>query len=261
MADCGFDNWVSFVSRGFKYYLGKNSGYFRAELFRKSEKYQEFGGGSGCYCLFNIYSYWSYYFSPEDCRFMEKNLIIKKQEEEIKELKKEKVKLKKLVYLDYLTKLYNRRGLIEVGKVYFKAVKNKDKNRRKNEIKFLSIIFLDIDDFKKINDKYGHSRGDKVLKSFANFLRKNFRETDVISRWGGEEFVVLLFNTPHQLAIEKTINTRKKIENFVFSGLKLTSSLGVLSYHKEKSLEELVDKADKLMYQAKRKGKNQVVVG
>ena len=190
---------------------------------------------------------------------MDKNLIIKKQTEEIKKLKKEKTELKKLVYLDFLTKLYNRRGLIELSEIYFESVKNSKKKQRKNEIHFLSIIFLDIDDFKKINDRYGHHKGDKVLKSFAKFLKKNFRKTDIISRWGGEEFVILLIDTPYQLAEKITAKTLKKIENSVFGGFKITCSAGVVSYHHEKKLEELIDKGDKLMYQAKRKGKNQLV--
>jgi len=190
---------------------------------------------------------------------MHKDLIIKKQAKEIKKLKKEKNELKKLVYFDFLTKLYNRRGLIELGEIYFESVKNRKKKQRKNEIQFLSILFLDIDDFKKINDKYGHSKGDKVLKSFANFLKRHFRKTDIISRWGGEEFVILLINTPHQVAAKIAAKTLKKIENSVFGGLKITCSIGVASYHHEKNLEELIDKGDKLMYQAKRKGKNQIL--
>lgn len=190
---------------------------------------------------------------------MKKDLIIKKQLEEIKKLKKEKDELKKLIYLDYLTRVYNRRGLIEVSEGYFQSIKTTGKNYRKNEMKFLSVIFLDIDDFKKINDKYGHQKGDKVLKSFANFLRKNFRKTDIISRWGGEEFVILLINAPYELAEKIADKIRKKIDGCVFNGLKITVSIGVLSYTKESSLEELIDEADRLMYLAKKRGKNQVI--
>ncbi|MFA5360641.1 MAG: GGDEF domain-containing protein [Candidatus Paceibacterota bacterium] len=163
---------------------------------------------------------------------MKKDLIIKKQLEEIKKLKKEKDELKKLIYLDYLTRVYNRRGLIEVSEGYFQSIKTTGKNYRK---------------------------GDKVLKSFANFLRKNFRKTDIISRWGGEEFVILLINAPYELAEKIADKIRKKIDGCVFNGLKITVSIGVLSYTKESSLEELIDEADRLMYLAKKRGKNQVI--
>lgn len=192
---------------------------------------------------------------------MEKDILIKKQKELIEKLKKENIRLKKLVYLDYLTRVYNRQGLIEIGNKYFYSFKTskKIKHLRKNEIKFLSIIFLDIDDFKKINDTYGHDRGDKVLKSFAFFLLNNFRKTDIIGRWGGEEFVILLINTPRAIAKRLAEKTRKKIENNLYSGLKLTASFGVLTAKREKSLKELINKADKLMYLAKKTGKNRVV--
>ncbi|MGC8881029.1 MAG: GGDEF domain-containing protein [Minisyncoccia bacterium] len=179
----------------------------------------------------------------------------------IKKIYKENERLKKLVYLDYLTKLYNRRGLTEIGERYFASLKKypKTRNRRKKEIKFLSIIFLDIDDFKKINDVYGHERGDKVLRSFASFLLSNFRQTDIVGRFGGEEFVILLINTPEAIAKKVAEKARSKIESNLFNGLKLTVSVGVLMAKREKNFKELINKADKLMYLAKKRGKNQVV--
>lgn len=190
---------------------------------------------------------------------MDQNSLIKELKRKISLLEKEKEKLKKLVYLDYLTKVYNRRGLLDNGNRYFESLKKVNYWRRKNEIRDLSVIFIDIDDFKKINDKYGHQKGDQVLKSFASFLKENFRKTDIIGRWGGEEFVVLLINVPYFLTKKKAETVRKKIEKSSFSKIKITASLGVVCYKKEKSLIDLLNKADKLMYLAKKTGKNRVV--
>lgn len=190
---------------------------------------------------------------------MDKNSLEKKLQKRILLLEKENKKLKKIVLYDYLTKVYNRKGLIDIGNRYFESLKRKKHWRRKNEITSLAIIFIDLDDFKQINDKYGHEKGDKVLKSFASFLKNNFRKTDIIARWGGEEFVVLLINTPYSFLKKKTELIRKKIENTIFSNLKITASLGAIFYNKEKRLSDLLNKADKLMYLAKKRGKNQVV--
>lgn len=192
---------------------------------------------------------------------MEKIILAKKLKKEIKKLKKENSKLKKLVYLDDLTRLYNRRALIEIGNRYFDSLKKlkQRKTKRRNDIKFLNILFLDIDDFKKINDKYGHGKGDRVLKSFSKFLLSNFRKTDIVSRYGGEEFVVLLVNVSYKIAKKISLKLRKKIEKASFNSLKITASIGVLNLRRERSFKELVKKADDLMYQAKKRGKNQVV--
>jgi diguanylate cyclase (GGDEF)-like protein len=192
---------------------------------------------------------------------MEKVILAKKLKEEIKKLKKENSKLKKLVYLDDLTRLYNRRALIEIGNRYFDSLKKlkQRKTKRRNDIKSLNILFLDIDDFKKINDKYGHEKGDRVLKSFSKFLLSNFRKTDIVSRYGGEEFVVLLVNVSYKIAKKISLKLRQKTEKASFNGLKITASIGVLNLRRERSFKELVKKADGLMYQAKKRGKNQVV--
>ena len=180
-------------------------------------------------------------------------------------LEKEIKRLKKLVYLDALTNVYNRRGFLEIGGNYFKSFREDGPayagrgKRRKNEIASLAFIFLDIDDFKEINDKYGHQRGDRVLKQLAKFLKLTFRKTDLIGRWGGEEFVILLVNVSKVNAQRITQKLCQVIFQTKIVGLHLTVSVGLIVPKKEKTLAVIINKADKLMYQAKKRGKNQVV--
>lgn len=181
-----------------------------------------------------------------------------KLESKILLLEKEIQRLKKLVYLDTLTKVYNRRGFLEIGGNYFKSFKEDKGKRRKNEIASLALIFLDIDDFKKINDKYGHQKGDRVLKQLAKFLKFILRKTDLIGRWGGEEFVILLVNVNPVNAQRIAQKLCRKTSQTKIAGLYLTISLGLIIPKKEQTLAVIINKADKLMYQAKKHGKNQI---
>jgi diguanylate cyclase (GGDEF)-like protein len=180
-------------------------------------------------------------------------------ESKIIQLEKEIRKLKKLVYLDPLTNVYNRRGFLEIGGNYFKSFKEGRDKHRKNEIKNLALIFLDIDDFKKINDQYGHQKGDKVLKYLAQFLKHIIRKTDLLSRWGGEEFVILLLNIDPINAKRLAHKICTKIKAEKMAGIHLTVSAGLIIPHKKDNLAFAINQADKLMYQAKKRGKNQYV--
>ena len=192
-------------------------------------------------------------------------------------LEKEIQKLKKLVYLDALTNVYNRRGFLELGRNYFEQSEKKSSaerrkagsyfqsfredtgKRRKNGITSLALIFLDIDDFKKINDKYGHRRGDRVLKQLAKFLKLTLRKTDLLGRWGGEEFVILLVNASKANAQKIAQKLCQLTARTKIAGLHLTISLGLIIPKKEKTLAIIINKADKLMYQAKKQGKDKVI--
>jgi diguanylate cyclase (GGDEF)-like protein len=185
--------------------------------------------------------------------------MVIKPEIKIHQLEKEIQRLKKLVYLDALTNVYNRRGFLELGKNYLKSIHNGKDKRRKNEIADLAVIFLDLDDFKKVNDKYGHDKGDKVLKSFARLLKKSLRSMDLVARWGGEEFVTLLVNVSNDNARKIAQKLCHKISKTRIAGLHLTASLGLSSVKKGQTLMQIIIKADKFMYQAKKRGKNQVV--
>ncbi len=129
-----------------------------------------------------------------------------------------------------------------------------------NQIPILSIAFIDIDNFKQINDIYGHGVGDEVLKQFAALLSENCRDTDFLARWGGEEFLLICPNTNleqiHFLAEE----IRALIEDFSWSNnIRLTSSFGIAQRGKE-SITDFFNRADKALYAAKAQGRNQVVV-
>ena len=198
---------------------------------------------------------------------------------ELQKLKKEVVLLRRLVYKDPLTGLYNRRGFLEEAEKIFKAALRAGKQRRKKfVIHNLAVIFLDLDDFKKINDRFGHWAGDRVLKETAQILRDSLREIDLIGRWGGEEIVILLVGASRRDALKIGEELRQKISRrqFAVGGrrkINLTASLGVAEVKekgkrkKEKQkgkrkrgkFEELIVRADKAMYQAKKQGKNRVV--
>jgi diguanylate cyclase len=130
----------------------------------------------------------------------------------------------------------------------------------------LSLLYIDIDFFKRINDTYGHSEGDVVLKDLSLILQKSTRAFDVVSRNGGEEFTVLLLDCELNRAVEIAERIRKMVEENIFrltSGehIKLTISIGVANF-KESTSEPsmLIDDADKALYQAKKSGRNKVCV-
>lgn len=123
------------------------------------------------------------------------------------------------------------------------------------------IIMIDIDNFKQINDTYGHSIGDQVLRSLTRCLESNLRDMDIVCRWGGEEFIVVLPDThaPEAMNIAKTLC--QSVSSYDFNPPdKVTISLGVTSTEKEcKNIEMMIDKADKALYRAKEFGKDCVI--
>jgi len=181
-------------------------------------------------------------------------------------MKKVIKELEKLAYYDELTNILNRRGFFNKTEKIFKAIifKRKERERRIGYNIPFSIIFCDIDNFKKINDTYGHEVGDYVLKKVVNCLKKRLRDYDIIGRLGGEEFVVALLGANLEAAKIVAEDLRKIIErtSFVFRNKKIpvTLSMGVASYSNENKLKDLIEKADKAMYEAKKSGKNKVVV-
>ena len=131
----------------------------------------------------------------------------------------------------------------------------------KNMKSDLSIIMFDIDNFKKINDKYGHDIGDVILISIVKLVKKVIRKTDVFARWGGEEFMILAINSNKEQAEILAERIRKTIEfyNFHKAGT-VTCSFGVTEFMIDDSLEEFIKRVDIALYDAKEQGKNKVFV-
>jgi diguanylate cyclase (GGDEF)-like protein len=164
-------------------------------------------------------------------------------------LKEANEKLKQLVIRDELTGSYNRRFMIE---------KLNDEIQLYNRTKLpFSLIMFDIDNFKLVNDNYGHNIGDIVLKKVCDIIMKRIRKTDVLSRWGGEEFIILLPNTKTLSAAKVAETIRGELSKLVIDDVgKVTASFGVSNYSDGDTIDTIVKKADNLMYRAKSDGKN-----
>ncbi|ACM92330.1 diguanylate cyclase [Nautilia profundicola AmH] len=171
---------------------------------------------------------------------------------EIKKRHKLEEELKKISFYDSLTDIYNRYK-IDL------SLKSQIELAKKYKIP-LSIIFFDIDDFKKINDTYGHKVGDEVLIELSKLIKRNIRQTDIFGRWGGEEFIIILPNTDLTTATHIANKLKKAIEEHSFPIIKhLTCSFGVTELKDNDSLNTLTVRADSFLYEAKNKGKNRVI--
>ncbi|QER41517.1 diguanylate cyclase [Thermodesulfobacterium sp. TA1] len=159
-----------------------------------------------------------------------------------------------LSIIDPLTRVYNRR--YEIHRLKQEILKR----QAKKDYQF-SLILIDLDDFKQINDIYGHTEGDRVLKEFAELIKQRIRNQDVFGRWGGEEFLLLCPETPLEGAKTLAEILRQLIANHTFgeNKLKITASFGVTSYNEGDDLETILNRLDKALYQGKIKGKNCVV--
>ncbi|RXJ54447.1 GGDEF domain-containing protein [Candidatus Marinarcus aquaticus] len=163
-----------------------------------------------------------------------------------------KKELESLSMIDQLTKIYNRRKLDEILDHEF--------NRAIRYEKPLSIMLIDIDFFKKINDTYGHPIGDEVLYSVAQTFKNHIRSTDYVGRYGGEEFMIICPETKKEDAMILAEKLRKTIEEYPFKVIKnVTVSIGVSEYIAEFSVNEVIERADKALYKAKAQGRNQVI--
>lgn len=157
--------------------------------------------------------------------------------------------LEKLSITDTLTGIYNRARLDQELNLWVDYC-----IRYKNP---LSLVIFDIDDFKEVNDKYGHLIGDGVLQEVTSIIKKAIRSTDIFARWGGDEFVILLPNTGLSQAIEMMERLRISImEKKLDSIEKVTCSFGVVSLQENEDANSLLQRADKLLYKAKGEGKN-----
>ena len=164
---------------------------------------------------------------------------------------------------DSLTGLRTRAFLEEESNVYLSAIYAAADSHRREWFGFknLSVLFFDIDNFKEINDMYGHEAGDMALREVAGVIKKNMREGDTVARWGGEEIVAMLLGANEADAKQKAESVRKKVAELSFpsfSDLKVTVSVGVAHAFEKMTCEQLVKNADEAMYKAKQSGKNMV---
>ena len=167
-----------------------------------------------------------------------------------KEIRRER-KLRKLATIDTLTKIYNRyvlfstlEHLIEYAERYGET---------------FSVIIFDIDNFKLLNDTYGHLAGDRVLREIAKEVKKIIRRSDIFGRYGGEEFLIILPKTKDPYPVAEKI--RKAVESIDFEkGIRVTISLGGTVYRKGDTVDSIINRADEALYLAKQSGKNQTVI-
>jgi diguanylate cyclase (GGDEF)-like protein len=177
-----------------------------------------------------------------------KNAVLIRKNQEIKLINQQ---LKVQSEQDVLTQLYNRR---KINQLLQQLV---EKYAQVNED--FSLILLDVDHFKKVNDNFGHAMGDEVLKQISQTLRDHVRESDSCGRWGGEEFIVLCPGIDCREAAPLAERLRELIGSGRSSGASVTVSIGVASFSKNSSLTQLLHTTDACLYTAKKRGRNQVI--
>lgn len=173
------------------------------------------------------------------------------------DLKRSNELLKELSNTDPLTQLFNRRYMMEVLE--------KEIHRTARKGSPISLILMDIDHFKKVNDAYGHQQGDTVLVNVAGLIRQHLRSYDVAARYGGEEFVVILPETPLDESMVVAERIRQGIQQLAFAKklqqLKISISMGVAVYPAPgvDTIDDIIRVADEALYRAKSEGRNRVV--
>jgi len=175
----------------------------------------------------------------------------------VRELEGELRRLSEEVATDALTQIANRRGLMQ----HFET----ERARMAREGGELAVGLLDIDNFKRLNDSLGHAAGDQALVALAEHVRKSLRPVDVVARFGGEEFVVLLPGTPLDEA-QRVLSRLQRLLSaslFMHDGQEVfvTFSAGVTAYRAGEPLEDAMERADEALYEAKRTGKNRTCTG
>ena len=179
---------------------------------------------------------------------------------DVTEQKRAEEKLHQLALTDYLTGVLNRRAFFEL------AVPEFERSRRYRHP--LAFILIDVDNFKKVNDTYGHLVGDQVLENMARACQQGLREIDTLARYGGEEFVVMLPETDAIGASQAAERLRQRVEQLTFTSrlgpVHVTISLGAAVHvpgNEADTIDRLLGEADQALYRAKYGGKNRVSVG
>ena len=180
---------------------------------------------------------------------------VQEAENKIKQLEQELAQVSELVHEDQLTGALNRRGLDE-------ALERETSRADRNQSP-LCVALLDIDDFKRLNDSLGHSAGDHALIHLSNVIKETLRPSDSVTRYGGEEFVLLMPDTGLEEAVKTIERLQRELTKKFFlhdnERVLVTFSAGVALRNSEESREDVLARADKAMYQAKKAGKNRVV--
>lgn len=170
-------------------------------------------------------------------------------------IKKYNSKLENLANHDELTNLPNRRVFDDNLKHVILLNERKPSN--------ISVLFSDIDDFKKVNDTFGHDAGDQVLKRIATIIKQNVRQSDFFARWGGEEFIIAFIDSSLENSEEIANKLRKSIESdkelHELTNYNITSSFGLTQLKEKDTLESVLKRVDKALYNAKQSGKNKIV--
>ena len=166
------------------------------------------------------------------------------------------IQLKKLSITDHLTNLYNRRHFFDLAPIEFERARRYEHD--------LAVILFDIDNFKRVNDTYGHFVGDQVLVSVSGLCQKTSRQHDILARFGGEEFIILLPETGLQRAISTAERLREMIAQTPIDtesgSISITTSFGVVALSAKDDLEfkQLLVRVDEALYHAKETGRNRV---
>ena len=159
--------------------------------------------------------------------------------------------IERMLREDYLTRIYNRRQMTEL------LQREVDRCHRYGDP--FVLIIMDLDFFKRVNDRYGHAEGDRVLKAVAALLRASIRSVDLVGRWGGEEFMIICPATALGGGVSLAQTIRARLAAFDFGRIEsLTASFGVAEFIQEEDIERIVIRADKALYVAKANGRNRV---
>ncbi len=186
----------------------------------------------------------------------ELNSVNRQLQKKNAQLEQATAQLEEMARTDPLTKLSNRRAFYES---IVKEVIRFERNKRP-----FSIVMMDIDHFKKVNDTYGHDCGDYVLVTISNLIRSEIRKQDLLGRWGGEEFIMLLPDTDTKGACKLAEKIRTNIEKADFKYFKysftVTLTFGVCEFTQQYKIKECITYADQALYQGKKSGRNKVIV-
>jgi diguanylate cyclase (GGDEF)-like protein/PAS domain S-box-containing protein len=168
---------------------------------------------------------------------------------DIGERKKTEEQLYQLSITDPLTNVYNRR--------FFMQMLKQEIERAQRTGRSFSVIMLDLDHFKSVNDRFGHAAGDLVLKTIADAVDRRIRKTDILARWGGEEFIILLPETPVDSAANLAEELRANLSSLIMPEVgHVTASFGVAGYVPSDTVDTIVMRADHMLYEAKAAGRN-----